>query len=191
MPKWEDWVDELDRRLRSGAFKGTLRDLDALQFHAMGGDDIDRFLDRAEHVLLANRDHGPGMAGFPLPHPPKIEPHNANSWEAFHEHTATDGMPQAKPPPADTPNQQLPLLPGEAVRIYGPTAALPRPLAIVVASAAAVVGVEPEAVRELVARFERRVERARPRAPQPKTVIARTLRPAVLRESRSLSSFGT
>ncbi|BEI83928.1 hypothetical protein CcaverHIS002_0405320 [Cutaneotrichosporon cavernicola] len=176
MPKWEDWVAELDRRLQTGAFKD--------------GDGIDRFLDRAEHVLLSDRDHGPGGARFPLPTAPKSKPNSPNSWEEFHERTATDCLAQAKPPPPDTPNYALPLLPGEAVQLYGPTATLPQPLAIVVAAAAAVVGVDPEAVREVVTRFERRIERARPKL-GPTSLIARKLRPAALRESRNLSSFSS
>ncbi|GMK59368.1 hypothetical protein CspeluHIS016_0703830 [Cutaneotrichosporon spelunceum] len=184
MPQWQDWVAELDRRLRTGALKGTLQDLTALQFHYMDGADVDRFLDRAEHVLLSNRDHGPGGTGFPLPSPPESQAHDPNSWEAFHKRTASTAVPQAKPPAPDTPNHALPLLPGEAVRVYAPTATLPQPLDTIVAAAAAVVGVTPGEVRDLVARFERRVEHARPRGPRTPTA-----RMSALRESRSVGSF--
>lgn len=136
---------------------------------------------------------------FPLPPRPKVEERDSNSWAAFHALAAADPVPQAKAPDPNTPNAELPLLPGEAVRIYDASARLPRDLAIVVAAAADVVGVSQDAVRDLVTIFERRMEAARPKRAFPETLVARKLRPALmasmtggypLRESRSFSSFG-
>jgi len=61
MPKGEVWLAELEKRVKSGVLKSTSRtDLEPLRFDLMSDDDMDRWLDRAEGVLLKNRDFGIG-----------------------------------------------------------------------------------------------------------------------------------
>ncbi|KLT38666.1 hypothetical protein CC85DRAFT_331401 [Cutaneotrichosporon oleaginosum] len=198
MPKMEEWVGELERRLCAGAFTGSLRDLEPLQFHEMGGVAIDAFLDRAEHVLLADRVGGAGAA-FPLPRVARTA-YDPNSWAAFHARSeearparharmrtrsrTKSGRAQGCASAHDMTTPDLPLLPGDAVRIYTLDKGVPHELGIVLASAAAVVGVDVDAVRRLVNRFERRMERARPKGPAGRRSLG------ALRETRSFGSLG-
>lgn len=126
---------------------------------------------------------------FPLPRPPTTEK-QFNSWATFHAQAALDPTLQAKAPDPKTPNRDLPLLPGEALRSYKEWDVLPRELEIVMAAAADVVGVDIDTVRDLVVIFERRMENKRPHRPYP-SVVARKMSSQghPLRESRSLSSF--
>lgn len=81
-PRGDKWVAELKQRVESGVLKGSRAELDRQyvssssnplrlkcsdsntdrrHFIVMDGEDIDRFLDRCEDVLLKDREHGPGM----------------------------------------------------------------------------------------------------------------------------------
>jgi hypothetical protein len=60
MPKGDAWIKELDKRLKSNVFKGTRPDLERIRFDLLDGDDMDRWLDRAEGVLIKDRDFGTG-----------------------------------------------------------------------------------------------------------------------------------
>lgn len=60
LPQPTPWLDELERRVKSGELTGSQQELGPQRFDLMEPADIDRFLDRCEDVLLKNRHHGSG-----------------------------------------------------------------------------------------------------------------------------------
>lgn len=111
------------------------------------------------------------MAEFPLP--PKVTvpppPSAWDSWADFRNAARADPVKQAPPVPADTRNDELPLMPGEAMRRYEAadvTGTLPYEFFVVSGAAAQVVGVKREELLEVVEHFERRLEVLRPKSEQ-------------------------
>lgn len=204
MPKGDLWLLDLEKRLRSGVLKGPSEELERQFFDTMDGDDIDRFLDKCEDVLLKDREHGTGEClyalvltrgnnAFPLPSVPRTAPPlpAPNSWAAFHTAAARDPVAQASPVPSTTKNADLPLMPGEALQSFAVTeiSALPQQLQVVLKAAADVVGVTPLQVATVVELFERRMEGVRPRRSYSTKLRAARLRGTMMRESVSCSSL--
>ncbi|RXK35145.1 hypothetical protein M231_07593 [Tremella mesenterica] len=85
LPRLETWIKELRERVSSGVLKSDRHNLDKKDFYSMEMDDIDRYLDASEAILLKDRDltfGGPFPIPTSHPAPPKIPP--PNSWAAFH-----------------------------------------------------------------------------------------------------------
>lgn len=201
MPKGEEWVAELERRVASGALRGTRPDLDRMHFDTMQEDAIDKWLDRCEDVLLKNRDVGRGKAisseydltlpgqhlyQFPIHRLPRPAPTSPTSWADFLAAAARDPVRTYTPRGAD-----LPLMPGEGYRSHDAadvTGTLPRALETVLSAAADVVGVPVTMVASTVELFERRMEAMRPRREYQsvESRAVRRVRGGALRESRSL-----
>lgn len=139
----------------------------------MPEEDIDRFLNAAEDVLLKDREHERWAASnFPLP--PKVpvpEPPRAwESWSAFREHARAHPVRQAGPVPSSTRNDELPLMPGEKVRSFEAadvTGTLPPSFEVVASCAAQAAGVELQELLEVIEVFERRIEGLRPKRKLP------------------------
>ncbi|KAL1412621.1 hypothetical protein Q8F55_000368 [Vanrija albida] len=188
-PRGELWVAQLKARLDSKAFQGTGTDLERLYFDGMDTDDLDRFLDRCEDVLLKDRDYGtPGP--FPLPATTRTTPRPpvTESWDSFHSEAARKIVTLDTVPSLAGLTNDLPLMPGEKLKSYDAadvTGTLPPDYEIVLNSAAQVVGVEPEALAEVVQVYERRMEHQRPRREFFDPAVQRRVAASGLRESRS------
>ncbi|WOO82107.1 uncharacterized protein LOC62_04G005609 [Vanrija pseudolonga] len=188
-PRGDLWVEELRSRLDSRAFQGTRTDLERLYFDGMDENDLDRFLDRCEDVLLKDRDHGaPGP--FPLPTAPRSTPRPPvnESWDSFHSLAARKIVTLDTVPSLAGATKDLPLMPGEKLKSYDPadvTGTLPRDYEVVLNSAAQVVGVESETLAEVVQVYERKMDRQRPRREFFDPAVQRRVVSSGLRESRS------
>ncbi len=130
----------------------------------MDVDDIDRYLERCEKVLLQDRHPVPDAATFPLDPALDTTPSQlSDSWSAFHASHATETISQ-HPVPSDTSNKNLPLMPGERLKTFEArdvTGTLPKDYGTVLDAAAQVIGVDEVDVAEVVESFERRMGKAR------------------------------
>ena len=143
-------------------------------------EDIDRYLDSFERVLLKDRDCVAGMSNHkssfeslnvPLEHifelpaskpmPPKLPP--PNSWADYHFHSSSLPIGPSTVSTA-VPNKYLPLLPGEKYKSYDWTdvaGTLPPSYAVVLNAAAQIVGVDTNHLAKVVEVYERRLEKVR------------------------------
>jgi hypothetical protein len=185
-------VTELSRRLDEGALNEShgelgLQSVDLVDrvpmlthsdFVKMDSSQLDRFLDRCEHVLLRDRPLLNGTSTrehcldpkltldpvFPLPSSTAVPAFGADegaSWRDFH---ASAENISHRTIPANTPNKDLPLLPGEAIRSYNSrdlTGTLPAPYEVILRAAAEVVGVRERDMARLVELIEMKLYKAK------------------------------
>lgn len=136
----------------------------------------------------------PGGGPFPIPRPSLSQlerepnPPPSTQWEAFYTKAWTNPVTQAAAPKMSTPTRSLPLMPGERLKSYDTddiTGSLPPQLEAVLQAAADVIGVDASEVAEVVERFERRMEAARPRRVQSNSSPAMNRVRGGIRESHS------
>ena len=186
-PSGRLWVEELRKRLANGTLKGSLANLNVQcvleasplvasltgrDFTTMDGDEIDKWLDRCETVLLRDRPVKDDDT-FPLPPPafttrPEDDNAESNSWSEYHAYAFGERI-GPNHVDAQTRNAELPLIPGEKTRSYDATdftGTLPPAFEVVINAAAEVVGVRPRDMTRIVENFERKLDHARPLDPR-------------------------
>ena len=130
----------------------------------MDPDNIDRYLDHCDSVLLRDQHTIPDANSFPL-QPTNFQPESPprNPWSSFHTSSAADTIAQSSLPP-DIANKALPLMPGEKFRSYDAddiTGTLPSDYEVVLNAAAQAIGVELVVIAGVIGLYERRMEKLR------------------------------
>jgi len=115
----------------------------------MSEDDIDRYLDKCETILLSTHSKSTDAGPFPLLPSSSVPPKTQAPWTAF------DPAYKSPSPPEDY------LEPGEKIESYDAqdlTGTLPKDYEIILKAAADVIGVKAYDVGVVVELFERRLE---------------------------------
>jgi RNA polymerase I-specific transcription initiation factor RRN7 len=116
----------------------------------MSEDDLDRYLDKCETILLSTHSKTTDAGPFPLLPPSSVPPKDRLPWTAFD--------PTYKHPSPPTGDH---LTPGERIESYDAqdvTGTLPRDYEIILKGAAEVIGAKAYDVGIVVELFERRLE---------------------------------
>lgn len=116
----------------------------------MSEDDIDRYLDKCETILLSTHSKTTDAGPFPLLPPSSVPPKVQASWTAFD--------PTYKHPSPPTGDH---LTPGQAIESYDAqdvTGTLPKDYEVILKAGAEVIGVKAFDVGNVVELFERRLE---------------------------------
>jgi RNA polymerase I-specific transcription initiation factor RRN7 len=119
-------------------------------FPTMSEDDIDRYLDKCETILLSTHSKTTDAGPFPLLPPSSVPPKTQAPWTAFD--------PTYKHP---SPPSEDHLTPGQAIESHDAqdvTGTLPKDYEVILKSAAEVIGVKGYDVGIVVELFERRLE---------------------------------
>jgi RNA polymerase I-specific transcription initiation factor RRN7 len=122
-------------------------------FPTMSEDDIDRYLDKCETILLSTHSKTTDAGPFPLLPPSSVPPKAQPPWTAFD--------PTYKHPSPPTGDH---LTPGQAIESYEAqdlTGNLPQDYEVILKGAAEVIGVKAYDVGIVVELFERRLEGVR------------------------------
>lgn len=117
----------------------------------MSEDDIDRYLDKCETVLLSTHSKSTDAGPFPLLPPSSLPPKEMKSWTAYNP---THRL--AAPPPLGEH-----LAPGQKIESYDAqdlTGTLPKDYEVILRAGAEVIGVKAHDVGIVVELFERRLE---------------------------------
>jgi RNA polymerase I-specific transcription initiation factor RRN7 len=171
MPSIDTWLEELKSRVSKGHLKGNKKEMEKQyvlttslltfrDFPSMPSDDIDRYLDLCEQVLLGDHPLTTDAGPFPLLPKSDLSPNPPHSWMEYHQSAPT--MQVASPVP--TIADQAHLLPGEEYESYDAqdvTGTLPERYEVVLNAAAQVVGVKPFDLGIVVELFERRLAKVR------------------------------
>jgi RNA polymerase I-specific transcription initiation factor RRN7 len=171
MPSIDTWLEELKSRVSKGHLKGNKKEMEKQyvlntswlmfrDFPSMPSDDIDRYLDLCEQVLLGNHSLTSDAGPFPLLPKSDLSPNPPPSWVEYHQSAPTRQAASPIPTPAD----QAHLLPGEEYESYDfqdVTGTLPERYEVVLNAAAQVVGVKPFDLGIVVELFERRLAKVR------------------------------
>lgn len=129
-------------------------------FPSMPLDDLDRYLDQCEQVLLGNHSLITDAGPFPLLPRSDVLPSPKPTWKEFHQ-SANPIQPTF--PILSNPADPM-LLPGEQYESYDAqdvTGTLPKRHEVVLKAAAQVAGVTPFDLGIVVELFERRMEKVR------------------------------
>lgn len=117
----------------------------------MSEDDIDRYLDKCETVLLSTHSKSTDAGPFPLLPPSSLPPKEKKSWTAYNP----AHRPAAPPPLGEH------LAPGQKVESYDAqdlTGTLPKDYEVILRAGAEVIGVKAHDVGIVVELFERKLE---------------------------------
>ena len=120
----------------------------------MDKDDLDRYLDQCQTVLLGNHSLSTDTGPFPLEPPSDIPPATHRSWAEFHQTVPLTNI-------VPTPENQG-LESGEKLRSWDSkdiTGELPREYETVLKAAAEVIGVTPQEVGVVVEVYERKLDK--------------------------------
>ncbi|ORX40017.1 hypothetical protein BD324DRAFT_615952 [Kockovaella imperatae] len=162
LPHHEEWIKELEGLLASASLSGESNQQTRPDFTAMDVDEIDRYLDVSQNILL--KDHEmPEDPMFPLPLSKNALPDLAPHPGIFRHWTQGD-LTEPSSAPTNVPNKDLPLLPAEQLRMYDAddlAGTLPRSYDVLLQSCAAITGVDSCHLAKCVQVFERRLERIR------------------------------
>jgi hypothetical protein len=168
MPEIEVWAKELSKRIDNGELVGSRNDLKkqyvarsyrliselrSRNFPVMSTDDIDRYMDKCETVLLSNHTKTTDAGPFPLLPISTIPPKAILSWGGFHQSSRSIAHD-----PYTLPET---LQPGEQIQSYDAqdlTGQLPPRYEIILKAAAQVIGVKAYDVGVVVELFERKLE---------------------------------
>jgi RNA polymerase I-specific transcription initiation factor RRN7 len=123
----------------------------------MSTDDIDRYLDQCETVLLSNHSTTTDAGPFPLLPRSDVSPIPKPTWTQYHASSISIR-------PASPSNSNNALQPGEGYKSYDAqdvTGELPRSYEVILKSAAGVIGVKAFDVGVVVELFERKLEGVR------------------------------
>ncbi|ORY24983.1 hypothetical protein BCR39DRAFT_545473 [Naematelia encephala] len=142
------WIEELRVRLKDGTLLGSRVNLRKQHFESMELDDLDRYLDQCDSVLLSRHDTSASTDTAPFPHiplmnnqppplddnvnrPPPLDDNvnqfpplndndndNINSWTTFHTSRSEADIVSLWTVPIDLRNKELPLMPGEKIKSY-------------------------------------------------------------------------
>lgn len=125
------------------------------QFASKGPDDLDRYLDQCQAVLLGSHPTTTDAGPFPLPPVSNAKTPPSSLWAEFHQ--STDRIEHV-------PHVRDALEPGEKIRSWDAqdvTGELPRSYETVLRAGATLVGVNPTDVATTVEMYERKLEKVR------------------------------